>query len=306
MIEEEWRDIEGFPYHKVSSKCNIKSFKRSKDGYLIKTYLNTCGYVGCKLINATGELKNLTVHRLVAIAFIPNPNNYPQINHKNGNKEDPSIENLEWCNASQNAQHAYDVLGREAVYGEHNGASKLTEEQVKEIYVLAHEEVLSQLEIAEKYNVSQTIVANIKNGKWWSRLTNHNYTKRQHRKNKLTPEQAIEIHYLAWNSDLSNIEIGRKYGIGWFTVRNIKIGKLWQEVTGQQPLELKPLAKLSLEEVKEIKILLINRTMKQKDIAKKYNVTKTVISDIKLCKSWIHVIIDIPQQYEQDTLDAWL
>lgn len=55
-----------------------------------------------------GKHKNAYVHRLIASAFIPNPNKFPEVNHKNGNTKDNRVENLEWVTSSQNRQHAYD------------------------------------------------------------------------------------------------------------------------------------------------------------------------------------------------------
>lgn len=59
------------------------------------------------MLYKNGKEKLLRVHRLVAMAFLPNPNNLPQVNHKDGNKQNNSVDNLEWCEQSDNMKHAY-------------------------------------------------------------------------------------------------------------------------------------------------------------------------------------------------------
>jgi len=68
---------------------------------------NPNGYLKVSLADGEGGAKQLSIHRLVALHFIPNPYQHPQVNHKNGNKQDNQVENLEWCSAQENHEHAF-------------------------------------------------------------------------------------------------------------------------------------------------------------------------------------------------------
>lgn len=74
---------------------------------IIGTKINRHGYKEVAL-SKDGKTKTVLLHRLIAIHFIENPNNFPCVNHKNGIKGDNRIENLEWCTVSQNTKHAYE------------------------------------------------------------------------------------------------------------------------------------------------------------------------------------------------------
>lgn len=116
LPNEVWKDIEEFPNYRVSNMGRIKSKEHVTIGKNNSTYsfkekiktqrLKKSGYLDCCL-RKQGETKshNLNVHRFVAKAFIPNPENKPQVNHINEDKTDNRIENLEWVFSKENNNH---------------------------------------------------------------------------------------------------------------------------------------------------------------------------------------------------------
>lgn len=103
-MKEIWKDIEGYEkLYQVSNWGRVKSLKFGKERILkvtkdAKGYLTICLY-------KDGKTKNYKVHRLVALAFLPNPDNLPQVNHKDEDKTNNRVENLEWCSAEYNMNY---------------------------------------------------------------------------------------------------------------------------------------------------------------------------------------------------------
>lgn len=106
---EIWKDIKGYEgKYQISNLGNVKSLKDSRGNFrekLLKLQKDTKGYLRIQLFkNGKGETKK--VHRLVAEAFIPNPNNLPEVNHiKEFEKDNNIVENLEWVTSKQNSNH---------------------------------------------------------------------------------------------------------------------------------------------------------------------------------------------------------
>lgn len=97
---ENWKEIEGYTDYMVSNLGRVKSLKFSKEKILKSSKLNN-GYLFVNLCK-DGKYKPYLIHRLVAQAFLPNPDNLPQVNHRNENKTDNRVENLEYCNSQYN------------------------------------------------------------------------------------------------------------------------------------------------------------------------------------------------------------
>ena len=134
---------------------NIRKARKNRYGYLQLNFSRNDG---------TGKSDTISVHRLIAKTFIPNPLNLPEVNHKDGNKQNNNAENLEWCTCSENGKHAFKIGLSQTYKGEDHVKAKLTNEQAKQIKQLYKKGVL-QCKLADYFNVSQTTIRRIINGK---------------------------------------------------------------------------------------------------------------------------------------------
>lgn len=105
MLKEEWKIIDGYSRYIISNTGEVKNLKT---GRILKKDSSRNYYE--VVLSKNGKTKKYSIHRLVAEAFIPNPENKPQVNHKDGNKLNNNLDNLEWCTTKENAEHARDIL----------------------------------------------------------------------------------------------------------------------------------------------------------------------------------------------------
>jgi hypothetical protein len=162
--EGEWLPVPGYEgRYFVSSDGRVWSLL--KGGRFRKTNTDGCGYHFMGLVSASGRMSQPKLHRLVASAFVPNPRGLPQVNHKDGNKDNNAASNLEWVTASENIRHAF-AIGLSSQKGERNTAAKLTNEAVRTI----RERVAAgdlQKDLAARFGVSRAVVCNVVKNKIW-------------------------------------------------------------------------------------------------------------------------------------------
>lgn len=166
---EEWRTIPSFNnLYEVSNYGRVRSWLNSGNTKLQLTeprYLSQQqdkkGYIVYFLMKE-GKQRSFRAHRLVLHAFV-GPSDL-QVNHKNGNRSDNYIDNLEYCTGSENMTHAYTVLKRQVLQGKNNGNTKFSEAQVAQIRDLAAKGMTPPA-IARITGISRPYVQSIVSGK---------------------------------------------------------------------------------------------------------------------------------------------
>lgn len=169
---EDWRIVADWPDYAVSSLGRIKritSFGRGLAGSIRKPILTPrTGYLMVTLTNRDGRRKMMSVHGLVAEAFLgPRPSPDMEVNHLDADRANPAVSNLEWATRSRNRKHGYDV-GFADASGEANGYSKLNDDAVRDIRATGGPGRWDIL--AEKHDVSAATVRDVFARRTWKHL----------------------------------------------------------------------------------------------------------------------------------------
>lgn len=170
MKKEIWKDIENYRgIYQVSNLGRVKSLvrKRVLKERIFKLTSITNGYIGVCLHKNGIKIKRELVHRLVAKAFIPNPEDKPQVNHIDGVKTNNNLSNLEWNTRYENVQHA--IRSGLSPKGSANARSILTESDIPKIFEMRSEGFL-QRDIGDYFGVHKGTVNDILLRKSWSHI----------------------------------------------------------------------------------------------------------------------------------------
>ena len=179
MNNEEWKPIVLSSLPSAVKNYSISSIGRVRretpgvgaavKGSILKPRFSSDGYSRIRLSDS-GIAKLFSVARLVASAFIPNPDNKATVNHKNGIRDDNRIENLEWATQSENNYHSFKQLGRKSPRGEAQGASKLKESDIREIRAWWKTGDVTQIALGKRWGVHPSQIANIVKLKQWAHV----------------------------------------------------------------------------------------------------------------------------------------
>lgn len=163
-MKEEWREVSDYPDFYISNLGRVYSgfSKKYRSGTI-----DTRGYYRVCIKRKDGKYKHKSIHRLVAEAFIENPENKRVVNHINGVKTDNTLGNLEWATDSENIQHAYDT-GLMSRRGLKNTNAKLREVEVLKIRSLKG--VFTYTELSLLFKVSARTIGQIQRRERWKHL----------------------------------------------------------------------------------------------------------------------------------------
>jgi hypothetical protein len=169
---EQWKEIAGYEgIYEVSDAGNVRSIIARKNSYFGKIMAARLRPNGYRQFTLTrdGVVRYFKASRLVATAFIPNPENKPTVNHKNGIKHDDCLSNLEWATFQENSQHAYDTGLAKPRLGELQRSARLKEKQIPVIRELLRSGK-HYSEVGIMFGVNKTTIADIQQGRTWAWL----------------------------------------------------------------------------------------------------------------------------------------
>lgn len=162
---EEWRTLPQFPNYRISNFGNIYSEHKN---IVMSPKIDRYGYKCVGLYLPNHIVKHITVHRLVALAFIPNPMNKPQVNHINFNRQDNRVCNLEWVTSKENIHHTHNHGRNANIVGQNNPMAKLNPIEVWNIK-FAYEGV-SCYRLSKVLNIGDETIRRIRLGLSWANI----------------------------------------------------------------------------------------------------------------------------------------
>lgn len=275
------------------------------NGKIIKLYDNAIreipthnlghGYRACSLkVNAGLRSSNILVHRLVAEAFIPNPDNKPQVNHIDGDKTNNDVSNLEWNTAKENMNHAVRTGLLKYAEGEQSGQATITADTATRICELLEENKLTLAEIAKKCNTTKSIVSYIKTGVTWTSISKNynvkNHNIREDGARRMTKELAHRVCQELEANNYKMSEIAQMLGVTYYQVDEIRQHNTLVNISKNYNIDNHTMRKNAIKEnvpkIPKICELLQDTDMSPKGISKVLDVPEALVYRVLSKSSW--------------------
>ena len=216
-------------------------------GRILKQGILRTGYYSVRVRLANKNKRHIIIHKAVAYTFLDNPNGYTVINHKDGNRLNNNVDNLEWCTYGYNLQYAYDTgsFDKTKISGENNHESKLTWKDVENIRKEYINTNCSQQELCNKYGVSKPTISNIIQNKTWKvsgyKMPEFRNNKKNHQASKDNTSGHVGVVKVK-NKNLYRAALmynGIRYGLGYY--------KMFEDACKAYDDKLKELTKQQFE-----------------------------------------------------------
>lgn len=283
---ERWLPVVGWEgCYEVSSLGRVRNVRETRPrpaGYVLKGSLNVWGYPYVTLA-CNGTHKGFQIHALVAYAFLGPRATGMEINHRNGQKTDNSVGNLEYLTKTEHVSWGMQ-LGQVS-RGEDNGQSKLTESEVREIRSLRGK--VRQVDLAARFGVSQVLIGIVQRGDGWKHVPLEGPVAPVVR-GVLTDDEVREIRRLRGVEEQA--ALGARFGLCQSDISAIQLGKTYRHVPLDAPVapQRGPRGSLSDDEVREIRVL--RGVLKQREIAERFGVELSNVARIQLRQRYGHVV----------------
>ena len=249
---------------------------------IITPYIDKKGYLSIGLYGERNGIKKsraFSVHRLVATMFIENPENLPMVNHKDGDKQNPNVDNLEWCTSYYNNMHAISNGLRRS--GEDSPLSKITNKTVEEVCELL-ELGWKNKDIANELNISYSTVQNIRNRTCWKSISSKFSFSTKKRIDINTVRTICEYLELGFKQK----EISKILNIPKTTIRNIWNGSNWSDISCEYDF---PFNHQINAEIAEAICKKLETGETAKNIANEFQIPVSKVYNIKYKASWTNI-----------------
>ena len=295
--------------YEISSEGRVKN---KISGKILKTHINKDGYEKVD-IRVNGERKSKAVHRLVAKAFVenPNPEEFTEINHIDGNKLNNNMYNLEWTNRSGNIQHAFDHGLILPMSGEKHPGARFSDEEIHEVCRLL-ESGLKNKEVHKLTGIPKDTISEIRTGKAWTHISSQYKLEKmegkEHRYSDYTEDQIREACRLM-EQGMNNKYVSETLGISYHVIADIRKGKTWRSIAKDfNILPLDNQKRLYTEDQIREACRLMEQGYNNKEVSEMLDISYDVVADTRKGKSWKSISKDFniqPMHIKTDKSKHW-